>query len=380
MNTTGKCHYLAETIAEVTNLKILEHYRGHCTMAEARCYDHELTDLARRIIEAISAVPEPDEYETWLQQKTCTGCAVADLKPTENEPVQDLKNSTASIDPETEQQIESRTLSDGGEPDAYPALFKDLVLQPVTTPDAAEGYAIEALRKSNARWIEEVLPELPAMQRESNESPATAAQQQATAPGVDNVPEIADCGAEQGTPDSAKNPKMTLTKMEMISLEKRLRKFKTINKLTIENLVELTGVSNFTISSILRKDNVSRGTYDKVDRAMRNFHQKKMVELDQAKEQEPDPPKINGTGRGPGDYMRLKLLAWLNNEHLGLSQASSRLMVQESALRKITIDGEMPHSNVVNQLCKYVPAIAAERAMLMDAARKQEGNGQGVQS
>lgn len=336
MNKTASCHYLAETIEEVTNLKILELYRGNCTMAEARCHDHELTDLSARIIEAISEVPEPDEYEAWLQEKKFQLIGL-------NMPATEVTEPGIYTEtPPTEQDTPRDSPSN-------PAETHDLPGAPISG-DAPALFVYDVRQQSD-----------------SNETPVTADQPQAEKPGVETVPESAVCDAGQGTtekPKAAGKP----TKKEIIDLERRLRIFKNRNKLTIEGLSEMAGLSNFTISAIFRKDNVSRETYNKVEAGMISYRPGK----GKSSGQEADKPKVNGSGRGPGEYLRLKLLTWLNQEHLGLSQASSRLMVQESALRKITIDGEIPHPNVMRQLCKYVPALEAECAMLMAAADRRD--------
>lgn len=51
---------LAEVIAEVTNLKVLEIYRECHRIEDARSLDDHLTDLGKRIVEALGELPEDD--------------------------------------------------------------------------------------------------------------------------------------------------------------------------------------------------------------------------------------------------------------------------------------------------------------------------------
>lgn len=51
---------LAETIAEVTNLKVLEVYRESHALADARKLDEHLIDLGHKIIDAVDDLPEQD--------------------------------------------------------------------------------------------------------------------------------------------------------------------------------------------------------------------------------------------------------------------------------------------------------------------------------
>jgi len=338
----------AEIIATETNLKVLEIYRRGDHIFYPGDVDRELLDLSTHIIVALG---------------------LAEI--VENEPVLEPEENPreASIDPDAELNQQSRTPIDGGEPDILPALFSG----PKRKATAEDMKAEDPIGEIGPRFPAVPLPE-------SDETAATVSPFLAEKPGVDTVPKPAVCGAGPGTPEKKKTAKMkTITPdPKDIEFADQLREWKETEKLSNMEIERRSGISNVIVHNILSglTKKPSAKTKQKLLKAINAKPKKKPFKNPSPASQATTPTPAKTNGKGPVQFVQLKLATWMGLNRFGNADAARHFGVNETIIRDIQ-NGKLPNEHVLRYIGTKIPDIGNNMHSIIGQMSTQQSNRQG---
>lgn len=339
---------MAETIAEVTELKALELYR-ECdanTYGGVNVIDHHMVDLSKRIIGALGLLPKSAEQ------------LASELKPTENEPVKELGPDIGNM------------LADA----VYKAadLIGDMltdVFQP-QEPDQEENTQKGLTTEKTSVARNKAVDDSPSG---GGDVHTTDDKQPPDRPPAGQDTHTDASGAEESDASKpASGGKLGSPKRHSIADE--IEAWLEAENLSNNQAGKFAKVSDVTIGSILagKTLNPGKATKKKIRTAIKKSIKPKKKRTTHVKPPASAKPageaKLNG--KGPGQFVQLKLTAWMDSEHLGINEAANRLRVMERTLRLIKLDGVLPHQNIIRQLARHIPAIEEQQAMLLAAAKQ----------